>query len=100
MKYQTLKVEEDLHRRFKLACVEAQITMLEATHQMVLAWVQDVEQRKLSLLPEGQTREKDATHQSDEKPNHRPTRDASNQKGIPKRARLKGGSTMPGFVET
>ncbi len=93
MQYQTLKVEEELHSRFKLACVEAQTTMLEATNRMVLAWVEDVEQRKLALLPEEQTREKDATRQRNEKPSPRPERAASGQKESPNGARLLADST-------
>lgn len=93
MQFQTLKLSPELHKRFKLACVEAQTSMLEATHQMVTAWVEDVERRKLDLLQEEPTKETRATRQRNEKPSPRPERAASGQKGIPKRARLKANST-------
>lgn len=93
MKFQTLKLSPELHKRFKMACVEAQTSMLEATHQMVTAWVEDVERRKLDLLQEEPTKEKRATRQRSEKPSPRPERDANDQKETPKRERLKANST-------
>ena len=65
----TLKLEdEDLHMRFKIACTEAKVSMLEATHRMVLAWVQDVEKQKFDLRLTEQPKAKAATHRS-QKPN-------------------------------
>lgn len=74
--------------------------MLEATHLMVTAWVEDVERRKLDLLQEEPTKETRATRQKNEKPSPRPERDASDQKGIPKRARMKADSTRPDLNES
>lgn len=66
----TLKLDdEDLHIRFKIACTEAKVSMLEATHRMVLAWVQDVEKRKFDLQLTERPKAKGATHQ-----NRKPTR--------------------------
>lgn len=66
----TLKLEdEDLHMRFKIACTEAKVSMLEATHRMVLAWVQDVEKQKYALQLTEQPKAKGATRQN-RKPNH------------------------------
>lgn len=68
-------------------------SILEATHLMVKAWVEEVEQRKLDPLQEGPTKEKRATRQRSEKPSRPQVNAASGQKGSPKRARLKAGST-------
>lgn len=73
----TLKLEdENLHMRFKIACTEAKVSMLEATHQMVLAWVQDVEKQRYDLRLTEQPKAKGATRQS-RKPNRHQGSDAS-----------------------
>ena len=100
VKYQTLKITEELHRKLKIACVEAQTTLLDATDQMVKAWVEDVERRKLDPLQEKPTKETRATRQKNEKPNPHPEHAASGQKGIPKRARQKANSTKPDLGES
>lgn len=79
----TLKLEdEDLHMRFKIACTEAKVSMLEVTHQMVLAWVQDVEKQKYALQLTEQPKGKGATRQN-RKPNRHQDIDASEIGEIP-----------------
>lgn len=60
---------------------------------MVKGWVENVERQKLGLLSAGQTKEKAATRQRNEKPNPPQVHAANGQMGIPKRARLLAGST-------
>jgi hypothetical protein len=66
----SLKLEDiELHRRLKKACVDNDLSMLDAVHQMVKRWVEDVEGQKPGLDLKSRAIEKADTRQCALKPN-------------------------------
>lgn len=85
--------DEQLHRRLKSACAATGQTMLEAVHQMVSEWVEDVEKRIPALLRAEQTTAKRATRPKPGTPSRRQQLAANGQQEIPSDERQQEGST-------
>lgn len=90
----SLKLEDvDLHRRLKKACVDNDLSMLDAVHQMVKEWVAAVEARRPGLDLKSPAIEKADARQSDEKPSLHLEHDAKEQQVHPTYERLPANST-------
>lgn len=87
--------DENLHRRLKSACAATGTTILEAVHQMVNEWVEDVEKRIPALLRAGQSRATPATRQKPGKPSRRQQLDANGQLEIHSGEPQRANSTTP-----
>lgn len=87
MTLKCLKIEEDLHTKLKTLCSAHKVTVQEAVHQAVTAWVEDVETQIPDLQLTRQTKAKGAIHQFDGSTSRPLERDATYQQANPKGGR-------------
>lgn len=69
--------DADLHRRLKKVCVDNDLSMIDAVHQMVKAWVLDAEARRRDLDLKSLAIAKAATRRHVGKPNRPQEPDAT-----------------------
>lgn len=75
--------DDDLHRRFKMACVATGTPMMTAVRLMVTAWVADVERRIPDIRAESPASTGRGTRRSPGRPSRHQTLAANGQQEIP-----------------